>query len=173
LPQKAAAGVKQAIQTVKESAAMSEAARHAPTQTRSEPSTMEEPRDDIDKTRHERADAVNASSSGLNVTAQASPKMHEAKTRAGHVLARAGAAAGRAKQKAPAPVQNAVHATGQKVGPLLHRSAEKVAPLLRHGADKVTPYRKQLLTAGTGLLAALFAVRRRASRARTRDQGAA
>jgi len=173
LPQKAAAGVKHATQTVKESAAMSESARPAPTQTRSEPSTLEAPHDDIDNTRHERADAVNASASELTVTAQASPTMREAKTRAGHALTRAGDAMGRATQKAPEPVQNAVHATAEKVGPLLHRSTEKVAPLLRHGADKVTPYRKHLLAAGAGLLAALFTARRRASRARTHDQGAA
>jgi hypothetical protein len=172
LPQQAAAGVKHAMQTVKESAAMSESARPAPTQTRSEPSTTQAPHDDIDNTRHERADAVNASS-GLTVTAQASPKMHEAKTRAGHALARAGDAVGRATQKAPEPMQNAVHATGLKVGPLLHRSTEKVAPLVRYGAEKVTPYRKHLLAAGTGLLAALFTARRRANRASTHDQGAA
>lgn len=171
--QKAAAGVKHAIQTVKESTAMSESARPAPTQTRSETSTLEAPHDDIDKTRPERADAVNASSAEANVTAQASPKTREAKTRAGHALTGARNAVGRAAQMAPAPVQNAVQATGHKVGPLLHRSTEKVTPLVRHGVDKVVPYRKQLLAAGTGLLAALFTARRRANRARTRDQGAA
>ena len=154
---------------------MSESARPAPTPTRSEPSTMQAPHDDIDNTRHERADAVNASSSEPNVTAQASPTTQEAKTRTGHALSGARDAVGRATRKAPAPVQNAVHAAGHKVGPLLHRSTEKVTPLVRHGADKLTPYRKQLLAAGTGLLAALFNARRRANRARarTRDQGAA
>jgi len=152
---------------------MSESARHASSQTRSEPSTMEEPRDDIDKTRPERADSVKASSSGPTVPAQASQKMHEAKTSAGHALARAGDAVGSAKQKAPEPVRKAVDATAEKVGPLLHRSTEKVGPLVRRGTNRVKPYRKELLTAGAGLLAALFAARRRARRARTHDRGAA
>jgi len=48
-----------------------------------------------------------------------------------------------------------------------------VAPLLRQGADKVKLHRKRLLGAGVALIVALFGVRRRASRATTRDHGAA
>lgn len=143
---------------------MSEPARHAPSQTRSEPSTEEELRADIDKTRHEPADPINAVSSRPTATAQATQKMHEAKARAAPTLTHAGDAVGRAKQNAPAPVQKAVDATGEKLSPLLHRSTDKLAPLLRQGTDKVKRYRKQLLGAGAALLAARFAVRRRSSK---------
>jgi len=47
-----------------------------------------------------------------------------------------------------------------------------VAPLLRQGTDKVKLHRKQLLGAGAALVVALFGVRRRTSRATTRDHGA-
>jgi len=151
---------------------MSESVRHAPSQSSSEPSKVEELRDGVDRTRHELADSVDAGSSTLNAKAQASQRMHAAKASAGHLLARAGQVVDRAKQKAPGPVLKAVDATGEKVGPLLHRSTARAAPLLRQGIDKVKSHRKQLLGAGVALIVALLGVRRRTSRARTRDHGA-
>jgi hypothetical protein len=150
---------------------MSESVRHAPSQSSSE--TVEKLRDGIHRTRHELADSVDAGSSPLNAKPQASQRMHAAKASAGHVLARAGQVVDRAKQKAPGPVLKAVDATGEKVGPLLHRSTARAAPLLRQGTDKVKLHRKQLLGAGVALVVALLGVRRRTSRARTRDHGAA
>lgn len=139
---------------------MSESARHAPAQTRTEPSTEQELRGHIDTNRHELAESVNAASRP-NVTAQAGQKMHAATASTGHTLARAVGMVDRAKHKAPAPVQKAVDATGEKLGPLLHQTSEKLAPLLRQGTDKVKAYRTQLLAGGAALIAALFAVRRR------------
>src|SRR6266498_1794271 len=110
---------------------MSESVRHAPSQSSSEPSMVEELRDGIDKTRHELADSVDAGSSTLNGKAQASQRMLAAKATA------------------------------------------RVAPLLRQGADKVKLHRKQLVGAGVALVVALLGVRRRTSRARTRDHGGA
>jgi hypothetical protein len=151
---------------------MSESVRHAPAQSSSEPSTVEELRDGVDKTRDELADSVDAGSSTLNGKARASQRMHAAKASAGHVLARAGQVVGRAKQQAPGPVLKAVDATGEKLSPLLHGSTARVAPLLRQGIDKVKLHRKRLLGGGVALLVALLGVRRRTGRARTRDHGA-
>jgi hypothetical protein len=145
---------------------MNEPARPAPPQTSSEPSTVEELRADIDKTRPAPAVPVNAVSSRPKVPApaRASQKMHEAKSHAGHTLTRAGDAVGRAKQKAPQPVQKAVDATGEKPSPLLHQSSAKLARRVGQSTDKIKRYRKQLLGAGAALLAARFAARRRSSK---------
>jgi hypothetical protein len=111
----------------------------------SEPSTADELRDDIEKTRDELAASVDALSSKLDVKAQSRRKLRDI-----------GRAVGRTKQKAPAPIQKAADTAGM----LVHRAVERLAPPARQFGQKAKAHRKQL-SAAAGLAILSVVIRRR------------
>lgn len=127
----------------------------------SEPATADELRQDIEKTRTELADSVDALSSKLDVNAQVHKKIHRAKARAGESARRAGAAFSRSKEKAPAPIRTAADVTGRWT----HKTVEKVGPIARQGAHQVNVHRKQVLAATGSVVLLLVGLRRKRGRA--------
>lgn len=85
----------------------------------------EEIRTDIEQTRAELADTVDALTDKLNVRARAGDKVGEAK-------AKVSCAAAQAKVKAPEPVQRALESVGAKTGPVAHQAAEQIRPYRKH-----------------------------------------
>ena len=111
------------------------------------PSDPDAIRADIEQTRAELAQTVDALSDKLNVKAQAGDKAAAAKEAARQKVA---AAAAQAHAAAPAPVQHALDSVGQKAGPVVHQAA-----------GKIEPYRGKIAAGAVVALIALFVVRRR------------
>jgi ElaB/YqjD/DUF883 family membrane-anchored ribosome-binding protein len=100
-------------------------------------------RADIEATRQELADTVNALTEKVNVKARAGDKAAELRQKLTE-------AAGRARAAAPPPVQRALDATGQKAGPMASRISAQAAP-----------YRGKIIAGSAVLVAALLVLRRR------------
>ena len=105
------------------------------------PQSADEIREEIEQTRAELGETVDALTSKLDVKAQAHDRVDAAK-------ATVAAKATQAKQAAPVPVRNA-----------LDQASSAAAPLV----EKARPYGKQI-AAGVGALLALLFVARRRSR---------
>ena len=103
------------------------------------PQTADEIREEIEHTRAELGDTVDALTNKLDVKAQAHDRIDAAK-------ASVSAKASQAKASAPAPVQNALNQAGTAAAPLV---------------DKARPYRKQIAAGVGALLALVFLARRR------------
>jgi ElaB/YqjD/DUF883 family membrane-anchored ribosome-binding protein len=103
----------------------------------------EQIRTDIEQTRAELADTVDALSDKLNVKARAGDKAGEAK-------AKVSSAAAQAKAKAPEPVQHALETVGAKARPVAHQASEQIRP-----------YRKQILIGVSAAMAVLLILRRK------------
>ena len=102
-------------------------------------------RADIERTRAELAETVDALSAKLDVRAQASDKADAAKAKAGEL-------AGQAKAAAPEPVQHAMDAVGAKAAPLAHQVNVSTEP-----------HRGKII-AGVGAAFVVFVVLRRRRR---------
>ncbi|WP_375474866.1 DUF3618 domain-containing protein [uncultured Jatrophihabitans sp.] len=108
-------------------------------------------RADIEATRAELADTVDALTAKLDVKAQASDKAHAAGAAAKEKVA---TAAHQAKAAAPPPVQHALDSVGAKAGPVAQQVAAKAEP------------HRGKIAAGAGVtLLVLLVVRRRRKRA--------
>jgi MYXO-CTERM domain-containing protein len=105
-------------------------------------------RAEIEQTRAELAETVDALASKLDVKGQAADKAEAAK-------AKVGAKASQAKAAAPEPVQHVMDTVGAKAGPVAHQVNAKVEP-----------HRGKLIAGvGAGLLVLLVLRRRRHSSA--------
>lgn len=101
--------------------------------------TPDELREEIEQTRTEMADTVDALSGKLDVKTQAKQKLDG-------VRSTISVKANSARQSVPAPVQNAMGKAGTAAAPL---------------ADKARPYAKQIAGGVVGLLVLLRVIRRR------------
>jgi hypothetical protein len=99
-------------------------------------------RREIEETRHDLADAVNALTTKLDVKTQAKSKATELKSTITDTAAKA-------KQSAPPPVQNSLNRASAALGPALERAK---------------PYRTQILAATSLAVAIAVLGRRRARR---------
>lgn len=110
------------------------------------PSDPDAIRTDIERTRAELADTVDALAAKADVKAQASHKVEAAKDAAKDKVSSAAASA---KAATPEPVQQALGTVAEKAGPAAHR------------VDEVTaPHRGKIL-AGVGVAVLVFVVVRR------------
>jgi len=100
-------------------------------------------RQQIEQTRAELAETVDALSDKLNAKAQAAEKV-------GEVKARIAATAHQAKQSAPEPVQRALDAAGAKASPVAHQVAQRTAP-----------YRGKIIAGALAAAVVLIVVRRK------------
>ena len=103
----------------------------------------EQIRTDIEQTRAELADTVDALSDKLNVKARAGDKAGEAKAKVSSAVAQA-------KAKTPEPVQHAFETVGARARPVAHQASEQIRP-----------YRKQILIGVAAAMAVLLIVRKK------------
>lgn len=117
-------------------------------------------RADIEQTRAELAETVDALGAKLNVKAQASDAITSAKqTVTDTVKDKAASAAGSVRNVTPAPVQSALDTVGAKAAPVAHRVAATTEP-----------YRGKVLAgAGIALLVLLIVRKRRSARTSNHD----
>ena len=119
------------------------------------PESVTDIRAEIDKTRADLAETVDALSDKLNVKAQAAHKVDDAKAGVQHAAAKAKDAIDHVARAAPEPVKHTIA-----------KAEGAVAPVAR----RAKPYGKQIAAGmGTALLG-LILVRRRRSKARDRDR---
>ncbi len=111
------------------------------------PSDPDAIRADIEQTRAELAQTVDALSDKLNVKAQAAGKVGAAKDAAKQKVA---GAASQAHAAAPEPVQHVLGSVGEKAGPV----AQQVAA-------KVEPHRGKIIAGAVAALVVVLVVRRR------------
>lgn len=125
---------------------MSEADNTASGQAEPAPNDPDAIRADIEATRAELAETVDALTAKLDVKGQASERADAAK-------AKVSEKAGQAKAAAPEPVQHAMDTVGAKAGPVTHQVNVKTAP-----------HRGKIIAGvGAGLVVLLILRRRRSS----------
>ena len=107
-----------------------------------EPTSPDDLRQEIDATRADLADTVDALSAKLDVKAQAKAKADEVKTTMSD-------AAAKAKASTPPPVQ---------------RSIERAGSIIKPAAAKAEPYRVQILAGAASVLVIVLLLRRRVRR---------
>jgi hypothetical protein len=103
------------------------------------PADPDQIREEIEATRADLADTVDALSTKLDVKAQAKSKAHEVQATVSDTLSKA-------KQSAPPPVQTSLDRVGAALGPAL---------------AKAKPYRRQIIAAVGAAAAVLVLARRR------------
>jgi Protein of unknown function (DUF3618) len=118
--------------------------------TESTASTPDEIRDEIEQTRAELGDTVDALTAKLDVKTQVKDRVAGAKSSVTDAVTDA---ASKAKQATPAPVQNVL---GQ-AGATLNQASAKASPLV----EQARPYGKQIAAGVAAVLVLLFALRRR------------